>query len=71
MSVSNGELIDKISADPQSGFDCFVWKSVHYAPPLENLVTDLIGLLAAPLKPESDLPAYTQAKVSVRNCSPQ
>lgn len=64
-SALAAKLIDKISADPQSGFDCFVWKSVHYAPPLENLVTDLIGLLADPLELEPDLPAYTQAKVSV------
>ena len=64
-SALAARLIEEVGADTQSSFDCFVWKSVHYAPPLENLVTDLIGLLASPSELEQDLPAYTQAKVSV------
>lgn len=64
-SALAAKVIQDIGANSKSGFDCFVWKSVHYAPSLENLVTDLIGLLASPSEPEPNLPIYTQAKVSV------
>ncbi len=61
-SALAGKLVEIISAKPQFGFNCLIWKSLTYAPSLEVLVTELIELLA-PL--ETELPEYSQAKVSL------
>ena len=64
-SALAAKLIQDISADSKYEFDCFIWKSVYYAPPLESLVTDLLRHLAPTSETEPELPVYTQAKVSV------
>lgn len=63
-SALAAKLIEDIGAAPESGFDCFIWKSVHYAPPIQGLVLDLIGLLALTF-PEQALPESTHEQVSL------
>lgn len=50
----------QISAEP-SDFTCFVWKSVHYAPSLSNLLSDLLKILA----PTDRLPQTIQDKTAL------
>lgn len=61
-SALAAKLIEVLCAPPQPRFDCLVWKSVHYAPLLPDLVTDLLRLLnpSAAL----NLLESTQTKVS-------
>lgn len=61
------KLIEYKRAEPKPGVDCLIWKSIPYAPPLQDLVTDLLLLLARPGVPEPNLPLpeYTQARISV------
>ena len=63
-SALAAKLIEEIGAEPESGFDCFIWKSVHYAPQLQELVIELLGLLAVTF-PEPALPESTHEQVSV------
>lgn len=63
-SALAAKLIKDISAEPESRFDCVIWKSVAYAPLVEDLVTELIKLIISG-ETESGLPEYTQAKISV------
>lgn len=59
------KLIEEIRTKPQYGFECFIWKSVSYAPLLPDLVTDLLKLLANPLETELKFSESTQANVAM------
>lgn len=36
------KLLQDIKINQQPQFDCLVWKSIHYAPAIDNLLTDLL-----------------------------
>lgn len=63
-STLAAKLIAEISVEPRPGFDCLIWKSLTHAPLLQDLIGELIELIP-PLEPESSLPEYTQAMISV------
>ena len=68
-SALAAKLILEIAADPSSGFNCLTWKSIRSDLSPFDLVTELIGLVAAPSKSKLDLPLYAQARISVLiNC---
>lgn len=60
-SALAAKLMEVVRADLL--FDRFVWRSIHYGPLLQDLVTDLLKILAPDLA--GDLPDSTQAKVSL------
>lgn len=68
-SALMAKLIHEVGEDSRPKFDCFFWKSLHYAPSLEDLVTELLYLLAEEffLIPVSklELLSNTQDKISV------
>jgi len=64
-STLAAKLLEDNEINPRPDFDCVVWKSLQHAPLLDELVTELIWLLVPPSQPKTDLPAYTQAKVSI------
>lgn len=64
-SALTAKLLKDIGMSPQSGFDCLLWKSIHSAPSLEVLITDLIELLAPQLESQLNLPAHSQSQISV------
>ncbi|MBE9016113.1 AAA family ATPase [Chroococcidiopsidales cyanobacterium LEGE 13417] len=53
------KLIDQISKQPHSQFDCLIWKSVHNSPPLKGLLVNLLKVLALPAIQEQPLPEDT------------
>lgn len=63
-STLAAELVKIVSAEPEVRFDSCIWKSVSYAPLLQDVVTELIKL-TSPLKTDLELPGYTQAKISL------
>lgn len=63
-SALAAKLIEELSTDAESRFDCLIWKSVAHAPSLQDLVGDLLELVQ-PSEPQSGLPKYTQAMISV------
>lgn len=54
-SALAAKLIEDMLIDPQPGFDTYIWKSIHYAPPFSALVNELIRLL---------VPGTTEAELS-------
>lgn len=63
-SALAAKLIEEISVEPQSKFQCLIWKSVAYAPLLQDLVTEL-SKLTNPLEPEPELPEHPHTRISV------
>lgn len=63
-SALAAKLIEGISVEPQSKFECLVWKSVAYAPLVQDLVTELIKL-TNPLESELELPEHPHTRISV------
>ena len=63
-SALAAKLVEILKSSPEFGFDCVIWKSVAYAPLIQDLVTELIELTNV-LEAKSNLPEYTQAKISV------
>ncbi|MBD2249447.1 NB-ARC domain-containing protein [Nostoc sp. FACHB-888] len=63
-SALAAKLLTELSIESQPKFDCFIWKSVSYAPLLQDLIADLIEL-TQPVEPEPGLPKYTQAMLTV------
>lgn len=63
-SVLAAKLIEEISLDPQSKFECLIWKSVAYAPLLQDLVIELTKL-TNPLEPSLELPEHPHRIISV------
>ena len=61
-STLAARLVEVIHADPQFGFDCFIWKSISHAPPLSELVSSLLKLL---VPSELDLLKNTEGQVSL------
>jgi GTPase SAR1 family protein len=57
-------LVEEVSTNAQSQFDCAVWKSLAYAPLLPDLVTELVKLCNFS-NLELELPEYTQARISL------
>ncbi|HBE47906.1 MAG TPA: LuxR family transcriptional regulator [Cyanobacteria bacterium UBA11369] len=53
------KLVKQVSND----FDRVIWRSLRYAPPLDDLLANLIPLLSHPQKP--NLPTYTNQKISL------
>lgn len=64
-SALTAKLLKDIGTSPQSGFDCLLWKSIHSAPSLQDLITELIELLDPQLESQLNLPAHSQAQISV------
>nr|AFS17243.1 putative DRNF1 [Nostoc flagelliforme str. Sunitezuoqi] len=58
------KLTEELSTKSQPRFDCLIWKSVAYAPSLQDLVGELLELVQSS-EPELGLPKYTQAMISV------
>lgn len=56
------KLLDHVRESPEEGFDYLIWKSIHYGPPLHDLVTELLTLVC-PKHPE--LPESTQERVTL------
>lgn len=63
-SALAAKLIEELSLESQSRFDFLIWRSVIHAPPVQNLVADLIELIQ-PSKSSSCSPEYTQEMISV------
>lgn len=63
-SALTAKLVEEISVEEQSKFDCLIWKSIAYAPALQDLVTELTKLINT-LEPKPELPEHTQARISV------
>jgi DNA-binding MarR family transcriptional regulator len=63
-SVLAAKLLTEFSVESQPQFHCLIWKSITYAPLVEDLVADLIELIH-PLEPGYYLPESTQAKITV------
>ncbi|URD53761.1 type II toxin-antitoxin system HigB family toxin [Chroococcidiopsis sp. CCNUC1] len=58
-SAMSAKLIDQISKQPHSQFDCLIWKSVHNSPPLKALLANLLKVLALRTIQEQPLPEDT------------
>ena len=41
----SAKLLESFKPRSKGGFDCLIWKSIHYGPSLESLVVDLLKLL--------------------------
>ncbi|MBW4455622.1 MAG: AAA family ATPase [Nostoc indistinguendum CM1-VF10] len=63
-SALAAKLLTELSIESQPKFDCFIWKSVSYAPLIQDLIADLIEL-TQPIEPEPGLPKSTQAMLTV------
>lgn len=64
-SALAARLVEEIEADPQPQFDCVVWKSVCYAPSLENLIVNLLKALQRSQNLDQELPKSVQDKTSL------
>ncbi|MFW9257609.1 NACHT domain-containing protein [Nostoc sp. CALU 546] len=58
------KLISEFTTKKQSPFDCFIWKSLAYAPLLNDLLDELLELVC-PEEYSSNPPEYTQAKITL------
>ncbi len=59
------KLVQNISTSEPFEFGCIIWKSIHYAPELPNLLDDLLVLIADSAKVEVSSVNTTQAKISL------
>ena len=59
-SALAAKLIKDISEKLQPEFDCLIWRSVHYGPMLDRLLTDLLKVLDVPAIQEQQLPESRQ-----------
>ncbi len=64
-SVLVAKLVQNINASDPLGFDCLLWKSIHYAPELPDLLDELLVLLADSAEVEVSSANTTQAKISL------
>ena len=60
-SALAGKLFTKISTETDSKFDYLYWKSVHYGPSLQGLLTELLKVLVH----EQELPESTEDKTTL------
>lgn len=58
------KLIQELTTKRQLNFDCIIWKSVAHSPILNDLVDELLELVC-PSEYNSNLPEYTQAKITL------
>ncbi|MBW4643209.1 MAG: NACHT domain-containing protein [Goleter apudmare HA4340-LM2] len=58
------KVLTDISVNPDTKFNCLVWKSVAHAPSVQDLVTDLIELIQ-PIESSSLQTEYPQAKITI------
>ncbi len=68
MGIGKSALAAKLAmklSSSQAEFDCVIWKSVHYAPLLHDLLAELIRALCSASETSLDLPENNQAKISV------
>lgn len=63
-SALAAKLIAQVSGNSEQGFDGYIWKSVSYAPLLQDLIGELLRLTGSSVA-EEDLPKPTQAKISL------
>lgn len=63
-SALTAKLVEEISVEQQSKFDCLIWKSIAYAPSLQDLVSEVTKLTNTS-EPEPELPEHTQARILV------
>lgn len=63
-SALTAKLVEEISVEQQSKFDCLIWKSIAYAPSLQDLVSEVTKLTNTS-EPEPELPEHTQAIILV------
>ncbi|MFW9264675.1 NB-ARC domain-containing protein [Nostoc sp. CALU 546] len=63
-STLAAKLIEELSTESQPKFDSIIWKSVAHAPPLQELLADIMELVQSN-EPDLDLPKYTQAMISL------
>lgn len=64
-SALAAKLLTELNIESQCAFDYLIWKSVSHAPPLQELIGDLIELTCQSSKPELALPQSNQAMISV------
>jgi hypothetical protein len=67
--IGKTALIKKLTAEIEPAFECFVWKSLHYAPTLTETVTSLLRSLSEkldsePLENETHLPITLEGQMT-------
>lgn len=62
-STLAAKLLAELSTESPSKFDCLIWKSVAYAPKIEDLIVELIQLIQ-PSEASSSLPEFTQTMIT-------
>lgn len=68
MGIGKSVLAAKLAMElssVQGEVDCIIWKSIHYAPRLQDLLAELIRALCSTLEAPPTLPENNQAKISV------
>lgn len=64
-SALAAKLIEEIRLEPKPLFPLCIWKSVHHAPTLQDLLSELIGIVEPNLLRKHNIPKNTQAKISL------
>lgn len=62
-SALAAKLLTKLSIESPSDFDCLIWKSVAYAPKVQDLVAELMQLIQ-PSETSLSLPEITQTMIT-------